>query len=150
MDNSTTQGNYLFSLARLPNTQFTVTGVGLPTVSIGESFLPTRDGIQVPIPGTHLTYDPINLQFILAEDFSNYVEILEWLQSMQSGKGGTIADHFSDGEMTILSNNKQPLAAFRFEGCFPTILGEIQFSTQDQADVQVGTLTMRFTQFSKK
>jgi len=148
-ENTTTQSNFLFTIAALPQTQFALTSATLPSIIVGQSNYPSRNH-NIPIPGTHVEYDPLTLEFIVEEDFSNYIEVLNWCERCRAGSGQTLQQMFSDGELTILSNNKQPIVSFGFEGLFPNVLGEIQFTTQDEADVQVCNLTLRFTRFVVK
>ena len=141
--------NYQFSFGRIPNVTYEVTSCPLPTITMGVTIQPTPYH-DIKIPGDKAEFDPITLEFIVDEEFNSYLEILNWIQEMRTigrNPGGSLSTITSDAHLDILTNNLTPLRSFRFEGVFPTMLGEIQFSTQAGTDVQVCSATFNYTQF---
>lgn len=95
-----------------------------------------------------MTYDPLNVEFLIDEQFDNYKELFDWMQKCRAYKGNDFQDIWSDATLTILSNNKQPLKKIRFEGVFPVILAEAQFTTQDAEPTEhICNITFAYTQF---
>jgi len=147
MQNSTLRNNFIFTCGKLPVLQGTVTSVSLPTISMSETQFPTRVH-DIVVPSTKVIYDPINIEFVIDEQFDNYKEAFDWIQELRVYRGSDIRDLTSDATLQILSNNKQPLKRIRFEGMFPTILSEVLFTTQDSGgEAQTCNLTLAYTQF---
>jgi len=120
----------------------------LPAISMGQTIQPTPHH-DIYLPGDKAVFDPLILQFIVDEEFKSYLEILNWIQSMRTiGRNpGRIQDVVSDAHLRILSNNHIPISTFKFEGVFPTLLGEIQFDIQNGAEVQVCQASFAYTDF---
>jgi len=140
--------NYQFHFGRIPNVTYQVINCPLPTISMGQSIQPTP--LQdIPVPGEKLTFDPCSLEFVVDENFTSYLEIYNWMQQMRAGSlvNGRTKDIISDATLDILTNNLTPIVSFDFVGMFPTILGEIQFTTQNGTDVLMGSATFAFEQF---
>jgi len=127
--------NYQFHFGRIPNVTYQVINCPLPTISMGQSIQPTP--LQdIPVPGEKLTFDPCSLEFVVDENFTSYLEIYNWMQQMRAGS-----------LVNGMTNNLTPIVSFDFVGMFPTILGEIQFTTQNGTDVLMGSATFAFEQF---
>jgi len=143
--NYSLRNNFQFVLSNAPITSFTATGVSLPTISINPTLYPTRTH-DIKTPGEKIEFDPINVEFIVEENLSNYKEMYDWILKCTSYNGNKMNDIFADASLIILSNNKQPLRTIRFEGIFPGILSEIQFSTQD-SEQNISNVTFYYTRF---
>lgn len=140
--------NYRLNIHILPETQFWLTTCNLPTLSSNE--------VPIPDPVHGFRYKPTNtmqpapmtVTFLVDEDYSNYMEILNL---MYKASGPEYKDRYqvgestgSDGSLHILSNNKNISdIVFTFHNLFPTILGELQM-TNESADPLVTDLTMQY------
>jgi len=140
--------NYEFNFGFIPETTFEITSCPLPAISMGVAIQPSPYH-DIKIPGDKAEFDPLIIEFIVDEEFKSYLEILNWIQTMRTiGRNpGAIKDVVSDAHLRILSNNHIPISTFRFEGVFPSLLGEIQFSTQDGTEVQVCSASFQYTDF---
>jgi len=141
--------NYQFHFGRIPNLTFQVVTCPLPTISMGQMIHPTSLH-DIPMPGEKLTFDPCSLEFVVDENFDSYLEIFNWMQDMRAGSSvnGKTKDMVSDATLDILTNNMTPLISFDFVGMFPTILGELQLTTQNGTDVLLGSATFAYEQFT--
>ena len=123
----TLENNFIFTCERLPVTQQFIKTVTLPEVTLGQPEYAARQQ-DIKIPGHKFTFGEVDIEFILAEDFSNHKEIYTWLNNIRSYNGTNIASQMSDASITVLSNNKQPLATIKLTGMFPTLLGSCNFT----------------------
>jgi len=140
--------NYRLNIHVLPETQFWLTTCNLPTLSQNE--------VPIPDPVLGFRYRPTNttviapmtVTFLVDEDYSNYMEILDL---MYKATNPDMSKRFQPGEVTgstgslhILSNNKNISdIVFTFHNLFPTILGELQM-TNESPDPMLTDLTMQY------
>lgn len=133
---------FVVTVKRLPNVQFFTQKISVPSISM--------TGIERPTPfkpvyetGDRLTYNELNLSFIIDENMDNYREIFDWMvglsfpESFDQYKTLKESDSGlkSDISLVIMNSHKNPNIEITFKDCFPTNLSEISLDTTSQ-DVQ--------------
>ena len=83
---------------RLPLTTWFCTNANIPGITLGEAQYPTPMS-DIPISGDKLTFDTLNIQFLVDEELKNYREMWEWLGGLGFPKQHS---QFSD----VLSESK--------------------------------------------
>ena len=83
---------------RLPLTTWFCTNANIPGITLGEAQFPTPMS-DMPISGDKLTFDTLNIQFLVDEELKNYREMWEWLVGLGFPKQHS---QFSD----VLSDRK--------------------------------------------
>ena len=63
---------------RLPLTTWFCTNANIPGVSLGEAQYPTPLS-DMPISGDKLTFETLNIQFLVDEELKNYREMWDWI-----------------------------------------------------------------------
>ena len=72
---------FKFQITKLPKVEYFCTSVNLPAVAISEVRQPTPF-VDVPLPGTTLTYSPLTMNFLVDENLENFQEIHGWLRGL--------------------------------------------------------------------
>lgn len=148
--NTPTNRNYLASsnfrlaLQRAPSLNFFLQGASIPGLSFeGNIDMPTPF-VKVPIPGDHLNYSPLTVEFMVDEDLTNYMELWNWMfsiagpdsldPSLHQVVDNSIGTDYttrmrSDVKLIILSSAKNPNIEVTFYDAFPSTLGQLNFST---------------------
>ena len=69
------------SPTQLPKVQYFTVSANVPGITLGDATYatPLKD---IPLPGEKLTYDDLNITFIVDENLENYIEIHNWLASL--------------------------------------------------------------------
>ena len=70
-----------FQITKLPKVEYFCTSVNLPALALSEVRQPTPF-VDVPLPGTTLTYSPLNMTFLVDENLENFQEIHGWLRGL--------------------------------------------------------------------
>jgi len=70
---------FKFSILKLPKTEYFCTSVNIPGISLGGNLSQATPLKDVPIPGDKLTYEPLQMQFLVDENLENFQEIHGWL-----------------------------------------------------------------------
>ena len=72
---------FKFQIQKLPKVEYFCTSVNLPAVSISEVKQPTPF-VDVPLPGTTLSYETLNMTFLVDENLENLQEIHGWIRGL--------------------------------------------------------------------
>jgi len=153
---------FMFSISKLPDLQFFCQQVNLPGIHLGapEFGNPFRTS---PIPGDMLTYDELQVQFLVAEDMSNYRAIYNWIVALgfpesydqylglldgDTTNYSELAKNYSDATLSVLSSNNVVSQQFMFFDMFPTSIESLTFQSTNQ-DVQylIGNVTFRYAYY---
>lgn len=146
---------FIIVVKRLPNVQFFTQRTTIPGVSASSIPHPTPFN-QVFETGDRLNYGDLNLNFIIDEDMSNYIEVFNWI------KGLSFPENFgqyrsienspeglrTDISIKVLNSHKNPNVQVDYYDCFPTDLSEVTLDTT-QTDVVYteATVTFRYNYF---
>ena len=134
--------NFVFQIKRSPHLNFFIQKVNLPSLSLDYPQQP-NPFTTIWIPGEHLSYGTLDVEFKVDEDLQNWFEIHNWLRSLgfpenfneysniekqtpTSGKGIR-----SDISLILLNAVKLPRWEITFREAFPISLSSLQFGTTD-------------------
>ena len=147
---------------KLPKTVFRCQSVNVPGLNLSEIEQPSPTQM-IPIPGDALTYDELNISFVVDEDLANWREIQEWIiglgfpNSTDEYKALKATDTtrtkfgglYSDATVISLTNNSLANKQFIYRNCFPISLTGIDF---DSGDTEIGPIisdaSFRFMQYT--
>ena len=88
---------FKFSITKLPKVEFFTTAANLPGINLGESIFPTPFK-QVPVMGDDLTFDNLEIEFIVDQQLENYRELHQWLVGIGFPKARTQFSSFRRDE----------------------------------------------------
>ena len=72
---------FKFQIQKLPKVEYFCTAVNLPALALSEVRQPTPF-VDVPLPGTTLSYSPLNMTFMVDENLENFQEIHGWMRGL--------------------------------------------------------------------
>jgi hypothetical protein len=162
--NPLSPNGFKFNIAKLPDIEYFCQQVHIPGITFGDPIL-ANPFANMPIPGDHLTYDTLEVQFLVDEAMDNYISIYNWIvalgfpqtyqqyityiNSQQSGVLSELAKSYSTGTMQILNNTNNPVRTITFNDLFPISLETLQFqSTNQDVPYLVGQATFRFSYYT--
>jgi len=88
---------FKFSITKLPKVEFFTTAANLPGINLGESIFPTPFK-QIPVQGDDLTFDNLEITFLVDEKLENYRELHQWLVGIGFPKARTQFSSFRRDE----------------------------------------------------
>ena len=109
---------FKFGIAQLPKVEFFTTAANLPGITMVDSIFPTPFK-DIPVMGEKLTYENLEITFIVDEFLENYKELHNWMVGIAFPKS---REQFSDFRSTV---SKTPSAT--------------QGASRDIGDVQPAT-----------
>ena len=122
---------FKFGIAQLPKVEFFTTAANLPGITMVDSIFPTPFK-DVPVMGEKLTYDNLEITFIVDEFLENYKELHNWMVGIAFPKS---REQFADFRSTV---SKTPSAT---QGTSRDI-GDIQPATPVRPMFGDATLTI--------
>jgi hypothetical protein len=69
---------FRFKCTKLPEVEFTCQTANIPGISLGSGVQPTPL-VDIPIPGEKISYQSLDISFLVDENLNNYKEIHDWL-----------------------------------------------------------------------
>ena len=133
------------NFSRLPNVQYFCQRVNIPAVILGDTFQP-MPFMNLPVEGDTLSFEAMNLSFIVDEDLQNYTEIYSWLTALgfprdyeqfktlkPASEASQYLSMFSDVNIILNTNKSNPNYKITFNDVFPTSLSSVQFDTSVSA-----------------
>lgn len=133
---------FLLTFSRIVTTQYFCQTVNLPGVSLGEVVRVTPF-LDMYSPGTKLTYEPLEMEFMVDEELLSWKNLYDWFTSMADPDGFEKRDasrelqtnkHFSDATLTVLSALNNPILRIQYTNVFPLSISDIGFDTTRSAD----------------
>tara|TARA_Y100000114_G_C11582834_1_gene241932 strand:- start:9 stop:551 length:543 start_codon:yes stop_codon:yes gene_type:complete len=155
---------FKFTITKLPKVEFFTTNVLLPGVNLGDVIVPSPFK-ELPVQGTQLTFENLEIQFIVDEKLENYIELHQWLvgigfpksreqfrsfRNEQSSVFPSIGDDrqmaglYGDATLTITSSKNNPTVEVRFSDIYPVALSSLEFN-QQATDVDYLTASCTFS-----
>ena len=149
---------------RLPKTTWFCTSANIPGITLGEASYPTPM-LDTFVTGDKLTFETLNITFIVDEELQNYRELWDWLVGIGSpvshdqwataltqGDGavrqfGTEdidprtkvtyeeSNLYSDATLIVYNSKNIPKVDVKFKNMFPTSLSALEYS-QELTDVE--------------
>lgn len=161
---------FRFVIKDIPKVAYTCQSANLPGLQLGFATQPTPF-IDLPRIGDKLQYDEFTIRFLIAEDMSNYLELLEWLVALgfpesyaaynrfvgerlsrfpfvkqPNGSIETVA--YSDGTLTILDSANIPKTNIILKDMFPTAVQALDYDiTSSSVEFLVGIASFKYRTF---
>jgi hypothetical protein len=155
---------FLFSIQKFPELTYFVQEASLPSINI-PSVTFANSVHDLAMPGETMTFDEINVSFLVDDKMANYQAIQEWIFGLGFPAGHKYytnmlnsarnANSFSenskavsDSYLTVLDANNMPLKRFEFVDSFPTSLSALTFqSTNSDVQYLVATVTLAYSYY---
>lgn len=161
--NPLSPNGFMFSIQKLPELNYFCQQANLPGIILGVPEFGNPFN-TTPIPGDHLTYDQLNVQFLVDENMTNYKSIYNWIVALgfpnsydqyltfinadDRGITSELAKNYSDATLSILGANNKVIQTVQFHDLFPMSIDSLVFqSTNQDVNYLVGNATFRYSYY---
>ena len=157
---------------RIPKTTWFCVAANVPGIQLGEASYPTPM-TDMMVTGDKLTFETLNITFLVDEELQNYRELWDWLvgigapkqhsqwTSVLSKGDGAVrtfgtpdtdtrtkttydeSNLYSDSTLIVYSSKNQPKVNVHFKNMFPTSISALEYS-QELTDVEYFKATASF------
>jgi hypothetical protein len=140
---------FKFTLNRISKVSFFTNTANIPGMNLGIANQPTylKD---LDLPGDKLAFDDFRLNFLVDENFENYMQVQNWMRGLgypeslheiydlqneprEINDNSKMMNIYSDGTLEVLNSNFLPRFKVKFQGLFPTYLSGLTFDATDQS-----------------
>lgn len=126
--------------------EYTVKATPVPAIS-APSVNQQTPFTTAPEPGSSLEYTPLEISFLVDEDFSNYQAAHDWLVINSTDQRPDVKLK-RDMTLVILSSHFNPIKQIQFIDAFPTSLGVLNFDTSvNNVDYLVAQATFEYSYY---
>ena len=142
-----------------PTAEFLANAVQHPSVTLTAPALAGRRITEVNFPGEAVSFDQLNITFIVDDQLKVYKEMMGWVErntnerfisSEEAANETTESDIASETDIsvTVLDGNNNPSGVFQYKSCSPTTIGPLAFtSAVATSDIITFDVTFSFTTF---
>ena len=154
---------FKFTLDRAKSVSFFCNQANIPDISLGVAEQPTylKD---IPLPGDKMTFEDLNLKFLVDEDLKNYMEIQNWMRGLGYPESlkeiynwqrenpnldqpeGSQLNLYCDATLIILNSSNLGNFKVNFRDVFPTSLSTLTFdATPVDIDYFTAEVSFKYT-----
>lgn len=129
-----------------------ITKTILPSITINAIEIPWQGG-KVYGEGGGIEYGSWTTSFIIDDKWENYQLIYNWITDIYNGIDVFGRDDFNyqvDASLIILDNYEKPITNFKFIKIWPSMLGEVSLSYQDNESYLSTDVTFSYDYFYKE
>jgi hypothetical protein len=135
--NYLTANRATLQLIDFPEVSFNCRNYTLPTLSLPAVNVPSPF-YQGPTYGSKLLYSPLEIEFLVDENLTNYLSIHDWMRGLgapvdkNENKQQVQKVKYTNALMTVYSSHNNPVVTFEMIQCVPVSLTGISFSEETQ------------------
>ncbi len=130
---------FMFTVTKLPDISFFCQQVNLPGITLGDPEY-ANPFTKQPIPGETLTYDTLEVNFLIDNEMKNYKYLYNWIIALgfpneyeqyrafvqsDNNNYSELAKNYSDATLSILTGNNNIAQQIQFVDLFPVTIGTV-------------------------
>ena len=165
------KNNFKLIIQKTPTVEYYAQTVTIPGLSFSETIQATGIGVDAYFPGDKISFDTLNVSFLVDEDLENYQEMYNWMTQIvpisdskdyQTLTGSTMntlgvssQDENSQNLVSMITlvtntNKNLPNRYFRFYDAFPISLGSLEMQSGSETEPVTCEVSFRFTFYEIK
>ena len=140
--NPALQTSFKLEFPLFPEINYFVTETELPGMQMGGVDTPYRNN-ATHMPSNRIEYDPLTVQMIVSEDYSNYERLKLWMHEIVHHE--PVTEQLQNATLHILNSNKNVVVGVKFYGMYPTAISTLPLmSTVTDETPVMCTCTFRY------
>ena len=76
------KNNFRLLIDKVPNVEYYVRTVNIPGLTFSEAEQPAGAGVNAFFPGDKVSFDTLDVNFLVDEDLENFKEIYDWMDKI--------------------------------------------------------------------
>ena len=162
------KNNFRLLIDKVPNVEYYVRSVNIPGLTFSETEQAAGVGLNAFFPGDKISFDTLDVNFLVDEDLENFKEIYDWMDSIVPVSDPSLFGTYTDtavtdtnilssidndlkqySDITLVTNTNKNVANrfFRFHDAFPISLGSIELESGADAEPATVSVSFRFTYY---
>ena len=165
------KNNFRLLIDKIPTVEYYVKSVNIPGLTFSEVSQPAGIGLDAFFPGDKVSFDTLDVTFLVDEDLENFKEVYDWMDaivpvsntednknytdtvSTEIGQLSTVENALNQySDITLVLNTNKNIANrfFRFKDCFPINLGALELESGADNEPVTCSVQFRFTYYEIK
>jgi len=165
------KNNFKLLIDKVPTVEYYVQQVNIPAISFNEVIEPSGLGVDAYFAGDRVSFETLNVTFLVDEDLQNFKEIYDWMSQivplsntddygkLTGSKKHTlgVANQSGDAlnlhsQITLVTNTNKnlPNRYFRFYDAFPISLSGIELQSGSETEPVTCEVQFRFQYYDIK
>lgn len=144
--NTAKNTKYYATITDLTSLILTTQSANVPTISISAIETFNNSAEKFLFGGNTITYEPINIDFIVSEDHSEWIDLFKWIMLIVSSD-----DHkeiMRTMEITVMDNQNNIIHSYIYTNCIITNLSGFTYVTNEEENIIVSNATIEFQNLS--
>ena len=103
------KNNFRLLIDRIPTVEYYVQTVNIPGLTMNETIMGSRIGLDGYFPGDKITFDTLDITFLVDEDLANFKEMYDWMDAIVPVKDSSAYSNLVGGTSTstnVTANKK--------------------------------------------
>jgi hypothetical protein len=143
--NTAKSSSYQLTFTDRTNLSTRALNASIGSVMLGETVFPNPYTASMLVPGNTLEYNPITLRLLSSENMSEWVEMYKWMIACTRMTKLSDATLFDRMQMTVLNLQNVPIMHVVYTDVWPTALGDVMYTIEDEETTLSFDATFRFT-----
>lgn len=139
--------SYTVSFTEHKSIMYRALDAAIGSMTVGLTPVPIRYSAMY-VPDNTIEYGQLPMKFLCSENLSEWIEMYKWMIQC------TTMDHiahekvFDRMELTVLNSQNIPILRFVYKDVWPTELGQINYSIEDDEQTQFFDVVFVYTSLS--
>ena len=165
------KNNFKLIIQKTPTVEYYAQTVTIPGLTFSETIQATGIGVDAYFPGDKISFDTLNVSFLVDEDLENYQEMYNWMtqivpisdskdyQTLTGSTMNTLGVSSQDENsqnlvsmITLVTNTNKniPNRFFRFYDAFPISLGSLEMQSGSETAPVTCEVSFRYNFYEIK
>jgi hypothetical protein len=127
---------FLMTFPEITDTIYFCQKANIPGVSL-DAPIHVTPNLDLYVSGTKITYNTFDMDFLVNEDISAWLEMYRWMVDLSSVEKSYNMRKNKQSTLTIMSNQNNPKMRVNFINIFPISVSSLDFDTTLSADEHV-------------
>lgn len=138
--------SFMLEIPNAKSLNYFIQNTSLPGLNMGGVETPWTNH-NAAVPSNRVEFDPLNLTFLVDEEWNNWEYIFEWMKRCRYGRED-VTELMSDITLHLVNSNKNINVQIEFRGAFPTMVSELMLesSTVDSLPL-VASVVFRYQDY---
>lgn len=137
---------YRFIIPNRVQLSLQIQNTPLTSVSLTQAPYPTRR-MDLNVPNNKLELSPLNMRFLVSEHLQEWITLYKWMIELAT-RNDSHLNHVENAELTILDGENQEILRIVYRGLWPMLVGDLQYSTNDDEQTLTCDVSFSFDSFS--
>lgn len=117
------------------------------SLTVGLTPVPIRYSAMY-VPDNTIEFGQLPMKFLCSEELAEWIDMYKWMLKCTTMDNMAHREVFDRMELTVLNSQNVPILRFTYKDVWPTELGQVTYSIEDEEQTQYFDVTFVYTSLS--